>query len=84
MKDILICKFKQNPDLAQKLIATGDSILVEANDWGDTYWGYDTDNNYGKNRLGYILMEIRDLLIQEAKLQPPVVEVKPNEENPQR
>lgn len=77
MKDILICKFKQNPDLAQNLIATGDAILVEANNWGDTYWGYDINNNYGKNRLGYILMEIRDLLIQEARLQPPIREVKP-------
>ena len=29
-------KFKQNPDIAQKLMDTGDSILIEGNYWNDT------------------------------------------------
>lgn len=70
MKDILICKFKQNPELAQKLINTGDVMLVEANNWGDTYWGYDEVNNVGQNRLGYILMEVRELLLNDLRMIP--------------
>lgn len=70
MKDILIFKFKQNPELAQKLLNTGEVMLVEANNWGDTYWGYDEINNVGQNRLGYILMEIRELLFNDLRMVP--------------
>ncbi len=27
------------PDMMEKLLATGDQILIEGNDWGDTFWG---------------------------------------------
>jgi ribA/ribD-fused uncharacterized protein len=32
-------KFEENPELRQKLINTGDEILIEGNNWGDDYWG---------------------------------------------
>jgi ribA/ribD-fused uncharacterized protein len=51
-------KFKQNPDLAAKLVATGDATLIEGNHWGDTYWGI--CKGVGQNKLGLMLMEIRD------------------------
>jgi ribA/ribD-fused uncharacterized protein len=51
-------KFKQNPDLAAKLVATGDAELIEGNHWGDTYWGI--CKGVGENKLGKMLMEIRD------------------------
>lgn len=54
-------KFKQNPDLAQKLKNTGNSILIEGNYWNDTYWGI--CNGKGQNHLGKILMKIRDELM---------------------
>lgn len=54
------CKFTQNPELRAKLLATGDEHLMEGNTWGDTEWG--TVNGVGKNKLGYILMKIRDEL----------------------
>lgn len=55
-----ICKekFYQNTDLLAKLIATNDAELIEGNDWNDTIWG--VCNGVGENRLGKILMKIRD------------------------
>lgn len=50
-------KFK-DPDLAQKLLATKDTELIEGNHWGDTYWGVDV-NKGGENHLGKILMQVR-------------------------
>lgn len=50
-------KFTQNPNFADKLLATGDAHLEEGNTWGDRIWG--TVNGSGANRLGIILMQIR-------------------------
>ena len=58
MEEIVKCKFDQNPDLKEKLIDTGDAILIEGNDWGDKYWG--VCKGVGENHLGIILMKIRD------------------------
>lgn len=60
MYEICKQKFLQNPDLLRKLLATGDEQLVEGNTWGDTYWG--VCNGAGQNRLGQILMQIRQEL----------------------
>lgn len=60
MYDIVHAKFTQNPELAQKLLATGDMYLVENNYWKDTFWG--VCNGVGENNLGKILMEVRDEL----------------------
>ena len=50
-------KFK-NPFLANILVATGDRVLVEGNDWGDQFWG-ESPVGTGKNKLGKILMKVR-------------------------
>lgn len=50
MYEIVLAKFTQNPDLKEKLLATGDEHLEEGNTWGDTTWG--TVNGIGENRLG--------------------------------
>ncbi|MDF2615405.1 MAG: hypothetical protein K0Q47_60 [Sedimentibacter sp.] len=50
--------FKRNDNLRQLLIDTGDEELVEENTWGDTYWG--VCNGKGENKLGEILMRVRD------------------------
>ena len=55
-------KFNQNTDIAQKLMNTGDAILIEGNYWGDTYWG--KCNGVGQNNLGKILMKIREELFE--------------------
>lgn len=65
---VLAVKFTENPELLEKLLETGNKYLEESNDWGDTFWG--TVNGVGKNKLGKILMSIRDeihLVIDSAK-----------------
>ena len=53
MREIVHEKFAQNPDLAQRLIDTGDEYREEGNTWGDRVWG--TVNGQGANLLGQIL-----------------------------
>lgn len=47
-------------NLRKKLLATGDSELIEGNWWHDTFWGM--CNGVGENHLGKLLMEIREEL----------------------
>ena len=70
-------KFAQNPALLGELLAIGDALLCEcaAKDevWGigihlhDPSW-HDTHNWHGKNRLGVILMELREEFRRELAL----------------
>ena len=59
MEEVLRAKFTQNPELMEKLSATGQALLVEGNDWRDTFWGFDVNLGYGVNMLGQLLMKIR-------------------------
>lgn len=63
MFEICYAKFSQNVNLGERLIRTGTDYLCEENDWGDRYWG--TVNGVGKNKLGTILMMIRDRLFKD-------------------
>ena len=62
-------KFDAHPGLAEKLIATGDAILVEGNSWHDNTWGScfcpKCAAIAGKNWLGEILMERRKELVSD-------------------
>ena len=60
MYDICMSKFEQNSNLKDKLLKTGDVVLEEGNTWGDKVWG--TVNGVGENRLGKILMKVRENL----------------------
>lgn len=60
MYQILKCKFEQNEDIREKLLATGDAILEEGNTWGDRIWG--TVDGVGNNFLGKLLMKVREEL----------------------
>ena len=60
MYEVCEAKFTQNDSLKCKLKDTGDAILIEGNSWGDRIWG--VCNGVGENRLGKILMRIRDEL----------------------
>jgi ribA/ribD-fused uncharacterized protein len=63
MREALLAKFTQHVDLRAILLNTGDAILVEHTE-NDAYWG-DGDGS-GRNRLGEILMSVRDeLRLQE-------------------
>ena len=59
MLEITRAKFEQNLELAEKLLATGNAMLVEGNHWNDTFWGVDARNGKGENYLGKILMCVR-------------------------
>ena len=53
-------KFESHPELTKLLLSTGDSEIVE-NAPGDFYWGCGKDGS-GKNRLGILLMQVRQEL----------------------
>jgi len=57
MHEAVYAKFTQNPDLKEKLLATGDREIVE-NSPVDSFWGIGADG-LGENNLGKILMEVR-------------------------
>ncbi len=57
-------KFRAHADARDLLLATGDVRLVEASPY-DAYWGSGPQGD-GENRLGRILMQLRDLLRREA------------------
>lgn len=65
MRSTLGAKFIGNRELAQKLVATGDATLTEANTWHDQTWGdcfcgQQQCAEEGENHLGKMLMELRD------------------------
>ncbi|MBW3088128.1 NADAR family protein [Bifidobacterium sp. 82T24] len=77
MFEALMFKFSQNPDLARQLVDTGNQVLVECSPF-DAIWGVglgkqtkdgqaddrwrDSHNWRGKNHLGFLLMDVRDVL----------------------
>lgn len=66
MKSGILYKFRQNPEIRQKLIDTGESILIEGNHWHDNIWGNcfcdKCKNIRGQNYLGKLLMGVRNRL----------------------
>lgn len=77
---ILLLRKFADEKLREKLLATGDELLVEGNWWGDTYWGAVhqpyadarlwTDPHsptfYGENHLGRLLMRVRKEIREEG------------------
>ena len=59
MRRALMKKFS-DPLMREKLLETGNAELVEGNYWGDTCWG--VCNGVGENRLGKLLIGIRESL----------------------
>ena len=60
MQQCVRFKFTHHPELAEKLLATGDAYLEEGNYWGDRIWG--VYQGEGTNWLGKILMRVRSEL----------------------
>jgi N-glycosidase YbiA len=63
MEGLLRQKFS-SADLRNKLVDTGEEMIVEGNTWGDTFWG--VCRGEGKNTLGRLLMLIRHELVSGA------------------
>lgn len=55
----LRAKFTQNKQLHKKLLDTGNKILHE-HTGRDKYWGDGGKKKNGKDRLGFLLMKVRD------------------------
>jgi ribA/ribD-fused uncharacterized protein len=57
-------KFAANPNLTERLLATGSTYLLEGNTWHDNYWGGCQCDKCAfldwHNKLGYTLMRYRD------------------------
>lgn len=64
MEEIVRDKFTRHSDLRKKIIETGDTVLIEGTKWHDNYWGdcscEKCKNKPGKNKLGLILMKVRE------------------------
>ncbi len=67
MRRALYAKFTQHPELRRLLLTTRNAEIVE-NSPIDRYWGCGKDGT-GKNRLGVLLMELRDQLSQEQPVE---------------
>lgn len=64
MYECINIKFHSSLELMLALLATGDQELVEGTTWHDNEWGNCTcpkcENIEGKNKLGKILMRVRE------------------------
>lgn len=60
MRKAVLRKFETHKDIREELLSTGDAEIVE-NSPIDYYWGCGADGS-GKNMLGIILMEVREIL----------------------
>jgi ribA/ribD-fused uncharacterized protein len=60
MHEAVLAKFSQHADLKEILLGTGDATIVE-HTGNDRYWG-DGGDGSGKNKLGQILMRVREEL----------------------
>ena len=63
MSEVLRAKFTQHLDLRSLLLSTGQETIVE-HTANDDYWG-DGGDGTGRNRLGILLMELRENLRTE-------------------
>jgi N-glycosidase YbiA len=66
MKKAVLCKFETHADIREILLATNDKLIIE-NAPGDYYWGCGRDGS-GTNKLGQILMEVREILAQKSSI----------------
>jgi ribA/ribD-fused uncharacterized protein len=64
MVRVQVAKFAPNSLLAGWLVGTGDTVLIEGNEWHDNTWGicYCGQCSNGHNLLGWILMQQRSRL----------------------
>jgi ribA/ribD-fused uncharacterized protein len=60
MRRAVLCKFETHADIRAILLGTGDEEIIE-NTTHDYYWGCGSDGS-GRNMLGQILMEVRQIL----------------------
>lgn len=64
MHKIVSKKFEMNTPIRQRLLKTSGALLIEGNNWGDTFWGCVKKDGewFGDNNLGIVLMMVRQEL----------------------
>ena len=75
MRKAVQAKFDNNPEIMEKLKSLADEYISEDNDWGDTFWG--VSRGKGENKLGNILMDIRDNAIVAAPVADAITDITP-------
>lgn len=65
MEKAVLKKFTTHADIKEILLATGNEEIVE-NSPIDYYWGCGADGS-GKNRLGQILMQVRETIRNQSE-----------------
>ncbi|MDJ1471979.1 NADAR family protein [Xanthocytophaga flava] len=65
MYEAIKAKFTQHTELAELLLKTGDVRIIEHTE-NDSYWG-DGGDRSGKNKLGKLLMKLREELKEAYK-----------------
>jgi ribA/ribD-fused uncharacterized protein len=65
MLGLLEQKFMCNSEMRDRLLDTGDALIVEDNTWGDRFWG--VCDGEGENHLGRIIMSIRDRYVYKPE-----------------
>ena len=65
MRQVVLAKFSQNEDIKKILLDTRNTVIIE-HTYKDKYWA-DGGDGSGKNMLGKILMETREILLKEKK-----------------
>ena len=65
MEELLYLKFSKEPFKSQLLHTQGE--IQEGNKWGDIFWGVDLESGEGKNRLGKMIMKIREEIQKNEK-----------------
>jgi ribA/ribD-fused uncharacterized protein len=74
MARCVLQKFLDHPELASRLLDTGDMLIIEGNSWHDNIWGdcrcgRPQCDKPGRNWLGHILMGVREAL-RQLPIQP--------------
>ena len=64
MRNVVHAKFIQSSTLKKKLLDTGDAVLIEDSKT-DAFWGVGKKGD-GKNMLGGILMEVREIIRKDT------------------
>jgi ribA/ribD-fused uncharacterized protein len=69
MRALLALKFVEKNSFGRGLVVTGEALLVEGNEWHDTFWGCcycEQHAERGENVLGKLLMERRAQLLDST------------------
>lgn len=66
MRELICLKIEQHPDVREKLLESGDLLIIEDSPT-DSYWGRGEDWN-GQNNLGKLWMEQRSKLRNELSM----------------